>query len=110
MLGLAKEVGLVGGREIEEVNELVVRMRGVEEVAFVVLDRVQAQLAQPALQPRLEHRHLCGRHANAELARDQRGEPRKPTAIELARVHATRYSPDGSSGGTAASSPSVKNL
>ncbi len=78
VLGLAKEVRLVGRREIEEVIDLVCLGGLVAEESFVVLgETIQPQLAQPAVQPALQHHLFRGGHFDAKMLCDECAEIRE---------------------------------
>jgi hypothetical protein len=58
MARLAKEVGLVGSGDVDQVNQFVIPAFGCKYVFAILSERRNIEAAQPALDPYLEHRLL----------------------------------------------------
>ena len=74
MEGFAKEVGLVGGDHVDEVNDLVAVAPWTQKVGAVGGVAVHAQGAQTSAQARLQQHFLGWRHADAGRALDEIGQ------------------------------------
>jgi len=72
--GLAEEVGLVGGDDVDQVDGLGLQAVLPEQVAAVVVEAEKTRLAHPLAQPALEHGALAGRHLDAAVVVDELGE------------------------------------
>jgi hypothetical protein len=68
---LPEKVGLVGGDDVDQMDELLLGAGAAEEVLGVFRERTEAELAKPLLEARLEHRLLRRGHLDAALAVDE---------------------------------------
>jgi hypothetical protein len=71
MARLAKEVGLVGGHRIDQMDHFVATGTFAQYEAAVILQLVELERAGTAAQPAFHHGLLC-RHADAALVIDER--------------------------------------
>ncbi len=80
VLGLAEEVGLVGGDDVDQMRQFGLHSVTAEQVSAVKIEVLQLQCTQTAAKPAFHHQPLARRQADAHLPADQVG-----NAVEVGR-------------------------
>ena len=73
---LAKEVGLVGGHHVDQVNQLFLQALAGKQIVAVLAVGVNGEILQAPLDAHLEHGLPLGAEVDAGLVVDQLAEPR----------------------------------
>ena len=82
MVRLTEKIGLVGGNQIDHLNQFQLQPFTAEQEVAVLTERFHAQSPQPFLQPCFEHGLLCRRHLDAALFVNEVAQPGKIVPAE----------------------------
>src|ERR1700738_5257564 len=83
MIRLAKEVRLVGGDRIDEMDRLTLKAVLFEEVLTIAREALHADRSHAAAQPAFDHALLRRRHLDAAVLMNKSRQPLEITRIEM---------------------------
>ena len=83
VLGLAEEIGLVGGDGVDEIGPLVLEAVVAEQIGAIGVEAGKAQLTHAPAQATFDHQEFGGRQLDADLGADQRGNAAEIGGIEM---------------------------